>query len=725
MDAINQLKTADPQRDFADFTEQITSLISRNDTVQLENTITGYTDSSNNQAHQLLLQGVMQFFKNQHIETVRLMNQARELLKEDEYPDLSSIYTQVYIKAQLSLTRRERPSNVAAYGYYRKNIESLRRMDPVLVDQVQSARWPGEYAILDFWSGLHLFDTDQNVLFTMQEDLKQILAPALSRRDPITFGGICFGQEIRYCLHRQVKMLHGMTRPHYLFETHPEKIKMLLYMDDFSGVLTTEELLIFGGSNMEDRVRRIFDTFRYVAPGVIVGDQNLVQPFVKQIQDHFTDTVSIAAVEDYYRSDEYRQRRRQLAAGEITPRILVDTCRWTTYLKYCAADFEKSFSRHGCATRYLIEDNDVQTTTTAMHWQVLQDFKPDIVFMVSHGRSSLPYFPEPVSFISFIQDKCGPLEAAADLTDAIQPHDLLVCATDNYREWLMGKSATAAQTSVMPVPADDTIFFPLDESTDQKYVAAVGFVKHGGPEFEKVFTDFIAKLPVPNSSDSSRGALPDVVRNGFVELYNQFCFSDLDQTSYDDEMTEFLLKRIQPTNEQARHQLERLIWMFYCQVYSNAWRYHFLEKLDEAGIQLVLYGNNWDQHARLKHLGRGPVEHGSDLNQVYNFNQISLSINHFVTMNQRISECALAGGFVMAASHPTGKDGIDARNYLRENEEVVFFDTAADLIDKCRYYLDHPEERKRIAENARRRAQAGLTVDATARQMLQQWRKLL
>ena len=725
MKTINQGETADPQSEFAALTEQITLLISRNDPEQLENAIAGYTDNSNDQVHHLLLQGVRQFSKNQPDETIRLMNQVRGLLPEDEYPDPSSIYTQVYIKAQLSLTRRERPSHAAAYSYYRKNIDALRRVDSVLADQVQAARWPGEYAILDFWSGLHLFDTDQKVLFTLKEEIKQILAPALSRRDPIAFGGMSFGQEIRYCLRRQVNILHGMTRPHYLFEAHPEKIKMLLHLDNFSGVLATEELLIFGGEHIADRFRRVFDTFRYVAPGIIVGDQNLVQPFVDKIQEHFTDTVSIAAVEDYYRSEEYRQRRRRLAAGEIAPRILVNTCRWTTYLKYCAADFEKSFKRHGCDTRYLIEDNDVQTTTTAIHWRYLQDFKPDIIFMVSHARPSLPFFPESVSFISFIQDKCGPLEAAADLAGQIQPHDLIVCATDNYREWLMSKSASAAQTSIMPVPADDTIFFPLDEPADQKYVADVGFVKHGGPEFERVFADFLGKLPVPAGAKSSPRALPDVIRNGFVELYHRFCLRDLDQTRYDDEMTAFLLERIPPAQEQARHQLERLIWMFYCQVYSNAWRYHFLEKLDAAGIQLALYGNNWDQHARLKHLGRGPVEHGPDLNQVYNFNHISLSINHFVTMNQRISECALAGGFVLAASHPTGKDGIDARKYLRENEEVVFFDTAANLIDKCRYYLAHPEERKRIAENARRRAQIELTVDAAARRMLQQWRELL
>ncbi|MCP4713018.1 MAG: hypothetical protein GY869_30690, partial [Planctomycetes bacterium] len=492
MNDLDQLKSVEVQSDFSVFTEQITSLINAKNTENLDNAVSEYSGVSDNQAHLLLLEGVVQFFKNQFVETVHLMNQARELLKENEYPDLSSVYTQVYIKAQLSLTRRERPANVAAYGYYRKNIDALRRVDPVLAAQVQSALWPGEYAILDFWSGLHLFDSNQNVLFTMQEDLKQILAPALSRRDPITFGGICFGQEIRYCLSRQVNMLHGMTRPHYLFESHPEKIKMLLYLDDFSSVIDTEELMIFGGSDMEDRVRQVFDTFRYVAPGVIVGDQKLVEPFVKQIQDYFTDTVSVAAVEDYYRSDQYRQRRRQLAAGNISPRVLIDTCRWTTYLKYCAADFEKSFKRLDCDTLFVIEDNDVQTTTTAMHWQALQEFKPDIVFMVSHGRPSLPYFPEPVSFVSFVQDKCGPLEAAADLTGQIQPHDLIVCATDNYREWLMGKNATANQTSVMPVPADDTIFSPLDEPADQKYVADVGFVKHGGPEFEKVFADFIS-----------------------------------------------------------------------------------------------------------------------------------------------------------------------------------------------------------------------------------------
>jgi spore maturation protein CgeB len=41
--------------------------------------------------------------------------------------------------------------------------------------------------------------------------------------------------------------------------------------------------------------------------------------------------------------------------------------------------------------------------------------------------------------------------------------------------------------------------------------------------------------------------------------------------------------------------------------------------------------------------------------------------------------------------------------YFREDQEMVFFDSDDELVEKCRHYVEHPDERKRIAEAGRRR----------------------
>ena len=41
--------------------------------------------------------------------------------------------------------------------------------------------------------------------------------------------------------------------------------------------------------------------------------------------------------------------------------------------------------------------------------------------------------------------------------------------------------------------------------------------------------------------------------------------------------------------------------------------------------------------------------------------------------------------------------------YFREGVEAEFFGSADELLEKCRHYLAHPEERRRVAEAGRRR----------------------
>ena len=72
----------------------------------------------------------------------------------------------------------------------------------------------------------------------------------------------------------------------------------------------------------------------------------------------------------------------------------------------------------------------------------------------------------------------------------------------------------------------------------------------------------------------------------------------------------------------------------------------------------------------------------------------------------RIFEVSACGGFVM-----TGKSDDDISEYYVPGKEIVVFDNPADLIEKCRYYLSHDEERDKIAKAGYERTLRDHTYD--------------
>ena len=57
--------------------------------------------------------------------------------------------------------------------------------------------------------------------------------------------------------------------------------------------------------------------------------------------------------------------------------------------------------------------------------------------------------------------------------------------------------------------------------------------------------------------------------------------------------------------------------------------------------------------------------------------------------------------------------------YFREGVEAEFFDSDDELLEKCRHYLAHPEERRRIAEAGRRRViESGYSEPDRVRELL-------
>jgi len=719
---MQQLEVATADK-FTALTQGIRELIAHNKLSKVEEIVTKYEQSDESKTRKLLLRAIVHYLRMEHKTCLDLLGQAMGGLSAGDYPEDSSIFSAALVHSQLSLARRSRPATSQGYNFYRQNIAALHQVDPELADEVQRSPWPDGYQLLEFWSGLHLYYTENKTLLTLGKGIQEKLEEHLSKRGAITFSGVGTGQELRYCLDKQIDILYGMTRTHYLFEPAVEQVKLFLHLFDMSRFLQSQELILFCGNGMARRRDEIFGSRRYPNLTLVIGSPEPLAEHIQVIKDFMDDRATIDRVKEYYAGAVFRERLAKIAAGEIQPRILTATCRWTTFLKHCAGDFERAFAQAGCETRYLIEENDVQTLSPALHWCEVDQFKPDAMFSVSHARPTTPYLPRELPYISYIQDKCGPVLWHPTLDEHISAQDLFVCSLGEFQNYLLSKKVPGHQTFVMPVPTDDKVFYPLEAENPsaENTTCDVSYIKHGNADAQKDMGDWM----LPKGFLAPPDEITRKLAEFFQDLYRQFRQKP-EQLWYEEDMQNYAQEKLSKSlPQEIWPEVQQLVTTFSVQVYPTCRRRYYLEALADQDMSLRLYGNGWNEDPQFSRFAAGSVERGPLLNAVYNFSRINLHLHPYSTMHQRLSECGLAGGFMMIADHAPQKDWESARAYFEEDKEVVFFHTADKLVERCRYYLAHPEERREIARNMYRRALRERTCKAGAETVLSKWRELL
>lgn len=138
----------------------------------------------------------------------------------------------------------------------------------------------------------------------------------------------------------------------------------------------------------------------------------------------------------------------------------------------------------------------------------------------------------------------------------------------------------------------------------------------------------------------------------------------------------------------------------------STYRQHLVGVLkEEFGSLFRVYGNNWGD------LSSGDLN-GSQIqeNEVYNSALIGLNVSHFCVprySSDRLLRCAASGALVMSHQYPE----MTPWNHL---ENLVCFQDQSDLINQCRYYLSHPEEATRIAQQGQSLAHSEFTFTSMA-----------
>ena len=641
--------------------------------------------------------------------------QLQKMINADDVGLIPGLYNLIWLDVQMSLPRAQNPVSRKCYKNYRANISALKKSNPELAEKVRQSTLSDNYIVVDFWGGLHIFDKESSKVLDVPSNMNNAFDGMANDIRPVALTSIFSGQEIIKCLENRFNGLHGMARAHYLIEEDLSKVRTLLDIYDFSRYIETEELLLFVGEDCKEQFEDTLETCLYPFPVLTMGDDELVAELCGKVKAKVDPSGLKEQVFDYYKSDEFDVRLRKIAKGEILPRILISTCRWTTFLKYCAADFDRSFASFGCETRYIIEGSDTQRLSSNYHYKEVLDFKPDMIFMISHARPSLSYIPSELPVVCYLQDRCGPLEQEQKLDECTESHDLFICMLSGFRDYLIRKGAEKDQVFVFPIPADEKMFYPMDVENAAPY-ADIAYVKHGSADGAQLHKNFLAHL----TKDDLSNNVISIITSFYNLLYDKVT-SDLSVCWSEKDIQELSESHIKGMSEEFRNWFYANIYNYYVNVYSAIWRYQFLEELANRGFDLALYGNNWKENSRLSIYSQGPVQRGIQLNKVYNFSKINLSIVHTVSMHQRLAECALAGGFIMVAD-PGGQDWEPAKKYYHENTELVLFKDKKELIDKVCYYLNNDNERAEIAGRMRERALKERTCAYAVEVILEEFR---
>jgi hypothetical protein len=148
-------------------------------------------------------------------------------------------------------------------------------------------------------------------------------------------------------------------------------------------------------------------------------------------------------------------------------------------------------------------------------------------------------------------------------------------------------------------------------------------------------------------------------------------------------------------------------------------RASFVAFLIENGIPVSVTGNDWpngDYWKVIQPFYRGPSVYEEEYVKAINGLEIAL---HFLRQGNRDEQDSRTFEIPSCRVFMVAERSEVHETLFKENEEAVFFTSKEELLEKVNYYLDHKEERERIALNGYTRCiSSGYTHEERMRKVI-------
>ena len=433
---------------------------------------------------------------------------------------------------------------------------------------------------------------------------------------------------------------------------------------------------------------------------------SLFQIMHSTVEERIKEANEVYAIlsEKYQKQSDAMEQRIK----ERKPRILFWTSRFTTVLQYHTKSSMEAAMRLGCQCRLLIEPSDIKRLTDCYVIKNIDEFEPDVVFMLDHFRYEHDsYAPKELVWVTWIQDPM-PHIMSAETVKKIKGNDILLShfiSYENFKQLYPGRLVDAA------IPANEEVYKPYDLTEEEKelYGCDICFVCHASD-----VEDWVDSLFENYNMDAqARKVVGKAIQKYQKAAYEgKFIYEE-------EEFYKFLVEAFAEqgftANEDVTYEIAAKMNMWLSQ---RVFRQCLVDWIIDAGFtNIKLWGNGWQSEPKYAKYAMGPAENGETLSKIYQASKVVLGNNIKTTAAARAWESMLSGAFYLSNVIPEGADWCDIHKIMPEGT-VEYFHNKEELIEKLHFYLEHDDERKRMAEIGRQEALKRMTFTALMENVL-------
>jgi hypothetical protein len=324
------------------------------------------------------------------------------------------------------------------------------------------------------------------------------------------------------------------------------------------------------------------------------------------------------------------------------PRVLFFTSRFTTVLQYSTRDSADAFAQLGWDARVVIEPTEYHTITPALILREINEFKPDLIFVLDHLRYEYGrLIPAAAPFACWIQDQLGNL-MSEKAGRSITPRDFVLTLVGpmytgrwGYPPRQIVELTKLTRPPILPAtwaPDGDDLVYVSNASQDPARCAQQTIDTPGLPEtIRGVVVDACEQMLALYSRGESLPTLWHLAR--LVDRSSQRCGVTL--APADHTRAVHLLNH--PLNN-ALYRQQALRWV--------------VAAAKNLGLKLALHGSGWESLPDFAPFARGPIAYGQPLEELTRRSKINLQIIPSTCLHQRLLDGLVAGGFFLVRSHP-------------------------------------------------------------------------
>lgn len=507
------------------------------------------------------------------------------------------------------------------------------------------------------------------------------------------------------------QLLLTMKMPLYMYYHSFDKFLHCLQLWDLRQLLKPERIVfLFGKPELDDW----FANPKVFIPSYILhlsADPQLHRYFVQKLENNIDKMQTLEkSLNNYYRGITLKEIVDKVKSRKL--KILFVTSRFTTALQFYIRDCALACEQLGIDNFVLIEEADIFRNTRLSWLEVLDSFRPDMVFIIDHFRYENEWLPANILFVSWIMDPLDNImskETPAKLTP---------------REYVLNLFISNREFTQLGYPAEKLI--------DSVTPTNPAIYKHY-PLTDREFTDYSTDICIVSNAGNPETGLQQMLKP-YVEVKNyeliEMAFRGIYQEVYDQAYHESPFYTVQEFETLLRKWFKRYgviaaedSFSGLAQNFRNIVGYRIMrsvpiEWLHERGHLMKLWGKEWTDHHKLFSYAMGVAQNGEVLSKIINASKIVLGTNPGVTAHPRVFETILSNSFYLGVNIPEEHDWANLRKYFIENEEIVFFNGREDLYQKVDYYLAHEEERARIIAKGQKKIKEQFTYKAMMSRVL-------